>query len=130
MGTAPIYDSGSSLARELSDDKVVELLHNEAALLKYIENGKCEVHWNNKKLSHFDLVNNLLNSSYLEVVKDAGIFLSHWDEKKVKEIIEKIDKDVPADWLSYCIPQQRKDLIVKLLLLRSQKLRSLLDDRI
>lgn len=130
VSMAPIYDSGSSLARELTDEKVVDLLGNEAALNKYIINGKAEIHWQNKKLSHFVLMNNLLNSSYLEQVIEAGSFLSKWDDEKVKEIINGIDKDLPSAWHLYCIPQPRKDLIIKLLILRSQKLKSLLNDRV
>jgi hypothetical protein len=130
ISMAPIYDNGSSLARELSDEKVMRLLNNPTSLLKYIEAGKAEIHWEGEKLSHFMLVGNLLNSSYLEVILKAGAFLSFWANDKVKEIINNIDKNIPLAWHSYCIPQLRKDLIVKLLILRFEKLQKLLNDRI
>jgi len=125
-GMAPMYDNGSSLGRELSDERVEELLANEQALNRYVENGKCEVHWDNKKLTHFQFIENLLKSSYLQQVQQAGAFIRAWDDEQIKQIVNTIDEKVPADWHSYCIPENRKRLITKLLLLRSQKLKSLL----
>lgn len=91
---------------------------------------RLEVHWLKEKLSHFNLIGNLLNSSYLEEIRQAGSFLSYWDPEKVEEIILNIDKDVPSAWRSYCIPQSRKDLMVKLLIWRFRKLEVLLNDRV
>lgn len=123
---APIYDNGSSMARELSNERVERLLSDEKQLLKYIEDGKAEVHWNNKKLSHFELVEELLKSSYIEVVRKAGDFLSKMDIGTVKDIVNSIDASLPEAWSEYKIPQARKDLIFKLVTLRSEKLKSLL----
>src|SRR4029078_3439529 len=62
MKFSPIYDSGSSMGRELLDDKVDLILNNEAELNRYIERGTSEIHWNNKKVNHFELINHLLQS--------------------------------------------------------------------
>lgn len=123
---APIYDSGSSMARELNDDMVQALLSDEARLAKYIDSGKAEIHWNNKKLSHFDLILELLNSSYIQEVKKAGFFLSKMDISIVKDIINNIDSSLPENWNHYKIPQSRKDLIFKLVTLRAEKLKELI----
>ena len=128
VGTAPIYDSGSSLGRELNENKINELLNNEELLRNYIDNGKCEVHWEFKKLTHFKLIEKLLNSCYQEQVIFASSFLERWDENFVTELINGVDKNVPQEWHSYCIPAFRKKLIIKLLILRSEKLRRLLHD--
>lgn len=130
IGTAPVYDSGSSLARELSDERVGLLLEDNEALEKYIANGSAELHWEKKKISHFQLVENLLNSSYIEEVKRAAEFINLWNDAVVAKIINTLDGDLPTDWHSYCIPDQRKALIIKLLTLRSQKLRGLINGRI
>lgn len=130
IGTAPIYDNGSSLARELNDVKVDLLLADNKALAKYIDNGSAEMHWEKKKISHFRLIENLLNSPYFEEVKKAASFINLWDDKAIGKIINSVDKDLPSDWLYYCIPGQRKALIIKLLTLRSQKLNALIHDRI
>jgi hypothetical protein len=123
---APVYDNGSSLARELNEDRIDQLLRNEHLLQKYIEGGLSELHWNNKKLSHFNLVGELLNSSYIEEVRKAGHFLTSFDLDKCQRIIQKIDDCVPENWNTYRLPQSRKDLICKLVTLRAEKLKSLL----
>ena len=61
---APIYDNGSSLGRELSEERVAQLLDDEAQFNRYIDRGKAEIHWKDGKISHFDLIRHLLKSSY------------------------------------------------------------------
>ncbi len=128
VGIAPIYDSGSSLGRELEDQRVEDLLKDERLLYKYAMNGKAEIHWENEKLTHYELVEKLKNSSYLESLVEAARFLDKWDESRVNEIVKKIDLALPEDWNSYLIPESRKELILKLLLLRLQKLKGLIND--
>ncbi len=126
VGPAPIYDSGSSMARELNDERVEALLANENQLVKYVNEGKAEVHWNNKKLSHFNLVLELMNSSYIEEVRKAGSFLTKIDAETVKDIVNEVDASLPEAWNRYKIPNARKELIYKLVTLRAEKLRGLL----
>ena len=125
---APIFDSGSSMARELTEARVELLLSNEAELNKYIDNGKAELHWNNQKISHYNLIEELLNSSYLEQVKEASVFMQNWHTDLVSSILAVVDKDVPNQFSQYRIPENRKQLISKLLTLRFQKLNDLLNN--
>jgi hypothetical protein len=128
--TAPIYDSGSSMARELTDNKIDLLLNNDEELEKYISNGKTELHWHNKKISHYQLVEEMLNTSYMEQVLKASKFLSNWHQTLVESIIYKLDIDVPNEWKSYCLPNNRKNLIIKLVTLRLNRLNNLISARI
>ena len=128
--TAPIYDSGSSLARELTNERVDVLLQNEDELKRYFENGKSELHWESKKLTHYELIKELLNSSYSEDVINAKKFLQKWDQDLIKDILTQIDVQVPKKWEDYRIPENRKKLILKLLTLRYDKLSQLLNDGI
>lgn len=123
---APIYDSGSSLARELTDDRVTQLLQDEVGLEKYIKNGHAELHWDKNKLTHFQLIEKLVNSSYLETITDASSFLSKWDNSIISMIMNDLDRDLPAEWHEYRIPENRKQLIIKIVSLRIQKLKDLL----
>lgn len=123
---APVYDSGSSLARELNDERVWQLLENEQMLRKYVDGGLSELHWNNKKLSHFKLVGEMLNSSYIEEVRKAGEFLSRVDSNRCREIIQEVDNCVSENWDMYRLQQSRKDLICKLVTLRAEKLKGML----
>lgn len=123
---APIYDSGSSLARELTEDRVTQLLQDEVGLEKYIKNGHAELHWDKNKLTHFQLIEKLVNSSYLETITDASAFLSKWDNSIISMIMNDLDRDLPAEWHEYRIPENRKQLIIKIVSLRIQKLKDLL----
>lgn len=122
---APIFDSGSSMARELTEKKLEFYLENENELLKYIENGRAELHWENKKVSHFQLIKELLASSYQEEIIKAAVFLENWDNDLINCILNVIDKDVPNQFSQYRIPENRKHLISKLLTLRFSKLNDL-----
>lgn len=128
--TAPIYDNGSSLARELTNDRVDFLLNNEDELIRYIENGKSELHWNNTKLSHFDLVERLLNTSYRTMVLEAGKFLNKWQVDLASAILTEIDAQAMGNLADSKIPANRKALILELLSLRFKKLSHLVRDGI
>jgi hypothetical protein len=123
---APIYDSGSSLVRELTDERVEQLLQDEVALEKYINNGSAELHWDKIKLTHFQLIENLVNSSYIETIRNAAAFLSKWDDAMISVIMNDLDKDLPEAWNVYRIPESRKQLIIKIVSLRTKKLKDLL----
>jgi hypothetical protein len=124
---APIYDNGSSLGRELTEEKVDELIENESKLLKYIKNGPCELHWNGEKLNHFDFIEKLLSSSYIQNVKRAAVFLNGWSDSCIREIISSIDATLPESLADYKIPENRKILIVKLLTSRALKLKEIVN---
>jgi hypothetical protein len=123
---APIYDNGSSLVRELTKERVETLLNNQAALEKYIQNGAAELHWNKQKLNHFELIGNIAKSSYIEVLRKSAKFLSKWDDQLMELILNELDSNLPEKWHDYCIPKDRKKLIVKIVSLRSKKLIDLL----
>lgn len=127
MRFSPIYDSGSSLGRELLEEKVNLFLANEAELTRYIERGTSEIHWNNTKVSHFELIGNLLQSGYKERVKNLieGL-LEKFNGAKFAEIVEGIDRKVPDRLVNYKIPDNRKQLIIKMITLRLEKLSALI----
>jgi hypothetical protein len=127
MRTAPIYDSGSSLARELNDERVSVMLSNEEILFKYINNGNSEIHWNKEKISHFKLIENLLNSAHNLQFRKSADFIANWDDLSIKQIINAIDLNLSGEWKYYCIPRERKELIIKLLAIRAQKLKELIN---
>lgn len=126
-GLAPIYDSGSSLARELENDKVHSMLVNENQLLKYINKGTSELHWNGIKLSHFDLISKILSSNYREKLIDASKFVYTWDNDWITAIIDTINKTIPISFATYHIPTERKELITKLVNTRAKKIKELLE---
>lgn len=124
---APIYDSGSSLGRELLDEKVNLYLNSPAELSRYIERGSSEIHWGNKKINHYDLIGKLLESNYKEKVKETiERLLKKFDGAKFAKMIQVIDREVPDNLSMYKIPDNRKQLIIKMITLRLEKLRALI----
>lgn len=128
---APIYDSGSSLGRELLDETVELLLKSDNELKKYIDKGTSEIHWENKKISHFELIRNLLDSSHKEKVKNIiERVIRKYEDAKIEDIIAKVDQKTPESLARYKIPTHRKRLILKIITLRFEMLRALLNEGI
>lgn len=125
---APIYDSGSSLGRELTDNRVNELLASNEQLIKYISRGPSEIHWIDKKLSHFDLVKNLLNSTYRETtLKVINRVVDKFDPEAIDHTIRRIDIWIPEFVQQFKIPPGRKELITKIIITRFEKLKELIN---
>lgn len=126
---APIYDSGSSMGRELEDNKIDLLLNNEDQLVRYIDKGPSELHWDEKKISHFDFIQNLLQSSYHEMIKSSlQNLVEKFDNRCIEYILLNIDTSLPEAWSHYRIPENRKRFIIKLVTLRHQKLREIFEN--
>ena len=140
---APIYDNGSSLGRELNDTRIKDLLLKDVEIEKYIHNGKPELHFEEKKINHFKLVEQILSSllSLSNFSEDIGvplkqqffkasIFLIKWDYLKIQSILDNLEKNVPKKWECHFLPQFRKEFILKLLHLRFKKLITIIHERI
>lgn len=128
---APIYDSGSSLGRELTDEKVKHYLNSENDLDRYIDKGVSEIHWQGNKLNHFGLItklNETIHSSVLQ--KYINQIIARFNPQHLVAIINTIDEKVPLSHQQYKIPLMRKELIIKIITLRFQKLRQLSNERI
>jgi hypothetical protein len=123
---APIYDSGCCLGRELLDVKVHEMLLNEEQIITYIQKGTSEIHWEGCKLSHFELIQQLV-VLYPELVRsEIGKVTSTYDESIVENIIFKIDDALPPEKVIYGLPLERKKLIHKMVSLRFKEISKML----
>lgn len=122
---APIYDSGSSMGRELSDEKVSQMLTDQVQLEAYIKRGQSEIHWEGEKgkQKHLDLIYKVSESGYKEEVKDIiNSIRTKYDAMAIADIINKIDDCLPEEHFLLKIPQTRKDFLIKLVSLRFKKL--------
>lgn len=124
---APIYDSGCSFGRELDDERVKQMLNSEQEIQKYIAKGHAEIHWESKKITHFELVNKLLESEGLKdfVLDSLKRITEQFDPKKMEQIVLNVDKEIIALGNSNILPKERKELVLKLLTLRLNKLREI-----
>jgi len=121
---APIYDSGCSFGRELDDERLKQMLNNEQEIQKYVAKGLAEIHWGSNKVSHFELVNRLLE---IEGLKDSVLdslkrIIERFDIKRVEQIVLNVDKEIIDLGNSNIFPKERKELVLKLLTLRFKKL--------
>ena len=128
---APIYDSGSSLGRELLDNRVDLFLQSNEEFKRYVERGLAEIHWEGQKVSHFELIQYLLRSTYNETVKSViNRVLIKWDGPEIDRIIQEVDLLVPQSHHLYKIPERRKQLITKIITLRRLYLEALIHERV
>ena len=121
---APIYDSGCSFGRELDDERITQMLNNEQEITKYISKGLAEIHWESNKITHFELVNNLLETEGLRdfTIEALKRTIKLFDFKKIEKIVLNIDKEIIDLNNSNFFPKDRKELVLKLLTLRYNKL--------
>ncbi len=120
---SPIYDSGSSLGRELVDSKIESMLKNPQELEAYILRGESEIHWDNEKVKFFKLIENLNSSKYQPQLNNILRQIEARNNfEAINEIVQNIDNCLPSEFHSSKIPQNRKDLLVKLITLRFKKL--------
>ncbi|WP_295116426.1 hypothetical protein [uncultured Chitinophaga sp.] len=125
---APIYDSGSSLGRELTEERIGALIESPLMMETYLKRGQAEIHWNEKKLSHFELVRELLNSDYKAIITNrlSSIFNCEYSDF-IRGTLIDIDSKVPDSFSEYKIPESRKDFICKLIVSRIEILKQLID---
>lgn len=121
---APIYDSGCSFGRELEDKRVLEMLNNDEKIQHYISKGLAEIHWKNEKVSHFELIEKIFQiKEYKQfVLNSLQKLISKFNIEKVESIVFKIDNELINLGNPSILPQERKELIIKLLTLRFEKL--------
>lgn len=123
---APIYDSGSCLAHELTDEKVANMLRNELQLKAYINRGKPELRLKDEKTTYVDLLYNLLKGQHGDIVKrNLNDILTHYNKQALNEIVNHVDDNLPEKYAEYKLTSQRKQLIIKLIDLRVEGLKKL-----
>ncbi len=125
-GFTPIYDSGSSLGRELTEEKVENMLTDTQQFEAYLARGTSEIHWGDEKLNHFDLIVELLHSKYADIVMQViKRVIEKFDGDAVEKLVNEVDDLVPADYARFKLTMARKRLMIKLITSRFQILKSL-----
>lgn len=125
---APIYDSGSSLGRELREEKVNQMVADSIQLNAYINRGQSEIHWDGEhgKQKHFKLIAKIADTEYRNVViSEINRIREKYDKTRIVEIINHIDDCLPEAYNLQKIPQKRKELLIKLITLRIERLLAL-----
>ena len=125
---SPIYDSGSCLGRELEEKKVNQMLKDSNMLNAYINRGVSEIHWESKKLNHFELIKNIYNQERYKNIVENEIkrIVQIFNEERIKKIVNEIDNNLPENLSEHKLPKNRKELIAKIISLRFNNLKNTL----
>jgi len=120
----PIYDSGSSLGRELTDERVDMLLRDSKMLEAYINRSDCKIRWEDKKISHFDLLKRIKeNVIYKEIIEtEIKRIEKAFNRNSVENVVDSIDKKLPSNLKQHKLPENRKRLIKFFVSLRYERL--------
>ena len=120
---SPVYDSGSCLARELSEARVEELLADQKQIGSYLDRSKHEIRWNEKKINCFELVRNILDIER-DIVQDAAkSMFANLTTETLRRIVNEIDNSVVGNVKETYLSLSRKSLIQALLIARSDRLK-------
>lgn len=123
---APIYDSGSSLGREKEDEKITQILKDNIMMEAFIRRGESEIHWEGEKLNHFELIKKI-NNQYPKIVnKIIKQVEDKYNFEHIRQIVLKIDDNVPQNITMNKLSQERKEFIIKIISLRFEKLKEIL----
>jgi hypothetical protein len=121
---APIYDSGCSFGRQLEDVAVMQMLTDEQEIIKFINKGQSEIHWGNKKINHFELIEKIFQIQEYKpfIINPLQKIMSKFNIEEVQNLVINIDNDLINIDNPNTLPNKRKELIIKLLTLRFEKL--------
>lgn len=121
---SPIYDSGCCLGRELLDEKIGEYLTDEQRINSYLKKGVSEVHWQGypKKKNHFELIELVKKDFPKEVSKAIEKVKKNYNEKIIVDLVRQIDCNLPDKLKEHKLSDERKELMIKLITLRAEKL--------
>jgi hypothetical protein len=125
---APIYDSGSCLGRELSNEKVNKMLKDKQMIETYLKHDHCEIRWKDEKISHFDLINHIKEETIYKKVVENEIkrVIELFNIKNIEKIIAGVDKKLPEKFSQHKLPENRKILMGKFVSLRFERLKQIL----
>ncbi|MDE7128002.1 MAG: HipA domain-containing protein, partial [Bacteroidales bacterium] len=90
---APIYDSGSSMGRELTDSKISQMLKDSVQLEAYIKRGQSEIHWEGEKgkQKHLELISKISANGYKDIIIEIIQSINQkYNEGTIIDIISNI----------------------------------------
>ncbi|MCU0440890.1 MAG: hypothetical protein MUE96_00685 [Bacteroidia bacterium] len=125
---APIYDSGSSLGREVDEARIKEFLLDDYKILRYIHKGESEIRLDGNKIGHFAFLSNIMNLYPNELSTIIKRVQKQFNEAQLKEMIGRIDFSLPNKFESSKLTLTRKELIFRLICTRFNALERVLSN--
>ena len=132
MSLAPIYDSGSSLGREYTDDKLQVKLDN-GGLNEYIEKGEpdIQIKESGKKRMFLKCIEDLCQDYNDDMKQIYEQSLSQLDCKQIDKMLDILDQDargiIPEE---LCLSSVRKDFISRLINGRVERIKRIIQEHV
>lgn len=112
---APFYDNGSSLGRELSENKISELINDDNLFYNFFSKGKSDIIVDIEKRSFLETIDFLLLNFPDECRHFISKHLYLYNKDDFATLINDIDTNYPAEGFDgHRISNNRKHFIVKL----------------
>lgn len=126
---APFYDNGSSLGRELKEERIKSLLESDDAFDRFIRGGKSDIIMEKEKSSFLATIDYILEHYPEERNHFVEKHLSLYNKETLKTLIYKIDSNYPKSGFEESrISNNRKEFVVKLIDARIQYINQRLQD--
>lgn len=112
---APFYDNGSSLGRELSEERIAKLLEDDNLFDKFFCGGKSDIIVDSEKMTFLETIDYLLEHYPDECSHFIAKHLSKYNKEHFCSLIDNMDMRYPASGFEDSrISNNRKAFIVKL----------------
>jgi hypothetical protein len=121
---SPFFDNGNCLAYNQIEKEVIELLRDSEKIEKYLFGPKAVSHvrWEGNSLTHLDLLSQIKQIYPIVVLSTVQTVKEKFDRDKITSVINSIDNDVIFANPIYSLTQKRKELMTKLIVLRTERL--------
>ncbi|RIY12359.1 hypothetical protein D0T11_04930 [Hymenobacter rubripertinctus] len=120
----PIFDSGSSLGRELPNDKIEQMLRDSMQFDSYIRRGKSEIHWSNRKISHGALIAELV-SLYGDTIRNRVSSVQElYKPDQIASLLASTDEFIPhgKEFDHYRLTNARQEFMLRIISTRMDSL--------
>ena len=125
---SPIYDSGSSLGREIDENRIGDFLQNPDKIIKYIKKGESEIRWQNEKVNHFELLSKIITEYKSEMQEIFRMVEEKFDSEAIKQLIYTIDLSLNDNFTESKLTSQRKELILQFINQRFTNLKQIISN--
>lgn len=121
---SPLFDNGNCLAYNIIEEKLYNFINEEAKLEKYLFGEKAVSHlkWYGTAMPHIELLNHISKIHPEVVQKITKRVNSLFNENIIYDIISNIDNGIIFGDEKYNLSPKRKELIIKLIIIRTNRL--------
>jgi hypothetical protein len=123
---SPLFDNGNCLAYNIVENDIDNYLENQDKLEKYLFGSKAVSHvrWFGNSLPHIELLMQI-EKKYPEIIKKTiKTIRKEYRLEKISKLVNDINKNVTFENEIYNLSQKRKDLMIRLIQIRTEKLLS------